>query len=206
MLPAVLGYYGMSEVGTISNTKSPDNLGILAPGCQVKIKCQETGVLLGPNQVGEIIAKTPSIMIGYLNRDSENKAFFDDTDGFVHTGDLGYYDDNGILYYSGRSKELIKYQNCHLYPGEIEEKALKHPDIVDIAVYGKPDPKVQELVSAIVVRRENSKITEEDVIRFINEKSDLAYFKHIRGGVTFVREIPRNPQGKIIRSKIHTLI
>lgn len=177
----------------------PDCLGALAPGCQAKI-LDDNRKVLGPKQVGEILVKTPTIMKAYLNQEEESAQFFDDPDGFVHTGDLGYYDENGVLFYHGRQKELIKYQNCHIYPAEIEDAALTHPDIIEIGVYGRPDPKVQELVSAVVIKRPNSGLTEMDVINHVNGRLDS--FKHIRGGVQFVSIIPRNPQGKIIRSKL----
>lgn len=140
---------------------------------------------------------------GYVNHKDENVKFFDDPDGFVHTGDLGYYDENGFLFYHGRKKELIKYQNCHIHPIEIEDVGLKHPEIDDIGVYGVPDPKVQELVSAVVVPKKNSVLTENEVADYINKQ--LEDFKHIRGPIKFVETIPRNPQGKILRSNLFNL-
>merc|ERR1712156_162031 len=189
MIPALLCYYGMSEVGTISKSMSPKMLGALAPGCEAKI-LGDNGEILGKDEVGEILAKTPTIMKGYLNHDEENAKFFDDKDGFVHTGDLGYFNEEGVLFYHGRKKELIKYQNCHISPIEIEDVAMQHSDIIDIGVYGFPDDKVQELVSAVVVKKEDSQLTEKDVLTFVNSK--MENFKHIRGGVIFVESIPRN--------------
>lgn len=192
----------MSEIGTLTTTMSPNKLGELAAGCEAKI-LGPNGELLGPNEPGEIMAKTPTIMTGYVNNDEENATFFDDSFGFVHTGDLGYYDDEGVLYYHGRQKELIKYQNCHVFPTEIEEAALQHPDVMEIGVYGKPDPRYQELVSAVVVKKPDSNLDGDELIHFTN--NILEGFKRIRGDVTFVDVIPRNPQGKIIRSKLVAL-
>ena len=140
---------------------------------------------------------------GYINHEEENAKFFNDKDGFVHTGDLGYYDQAGVLFYHGRKKELIKYQNCHISPTEIEDVAMQHPDIEDIGVYGIPDEKVQELVSAVVVKNEASALTELAVLDFVNTR--LEKFKHLRGGVRFVKSIPRNPQGKVIRTQLMNL-
>ena len=81
-----------------------------------------------------------------------------------------------------------------------QDVAMEHPDIEEIGVYGMPDENVQELVSAVVVKKKASKLTEGDVVTFVNEK--LEDFKHLRGCVRFVRSIPRNPQGKIIRTKL----
>ena len=79
----------------------------------------------------------------------------------------------------------------------------QHPDIEDIGVYGIPDEKVQELVSAVVVKNEASALTELAVLDFINKRLDN--FKHLRGGVRFVKSIPRNPQGKVIRTQLMNL-
>ena len=95
----------------------------------------------------------------------------------------------------------FQYQNCHIYPGELESVALEHPDILEIGIYGIQDPKAQELVAAVVVKKEQSKLTEEEVEKYIN--GHVEDFKKVRGGVKFVPSLPRNPQGKIIRSKLH---
>ena len=81
-----------------------------------------------------------------------------------------------------------------------QDVAMQHPEIEEIGVYGIPDENVQELVSAVVVKKEASKLTERDVVTFVNEK--LEDFKHFRGIVKFVKSIPRNPQGKVVRSKL----
>ena len=97
-------------------------------------------------------------MIGYLNNQEENDKFFG-SDGFLHSGDLGHYDDRGSLYFDGRLKELIKYKNFHLYPNELEEIILSHKDVQDAAVFGKPEPSVQELVTALVVQKPGSNVS-----------------------------------------------
>lgn len=196
MLPAILGFYGMTEVGTICKSMVPTQLGELAAGCQVKIVDPLTGELLGPNCVGEILVKTPTVMKEYLNNPEENEHFFAE-DGFVRTGDLGYYDEHGVLYYKDRLKHLIKYQNCHVNPCEIEAVVISHPDVIDVGVYGRPEPTVQELVSAVVVKKPESSLTDDHLIQFVNDKLESS--KHIRGGIKFVDIIPRNPQGKIIK-------
>lgn len=202
MIGGVLGFYGMSEVGTVSRAYSPAVLGILAPGCQAKIVDPLTGELQGPNQVGEIIVKTPCIMKGYLNRPEENQNFFFG-DGFIRTGDLGYYDEKGVLFYHDRLKELIKYNNIHVYPSSIEDILYQHEDVIEAGVFGRPDPRVQELVTAVVVKQPSSKITEQELIDYVNEKLDE--YKKIRGGLKFVESIPRNPQGKILKPQLRAL-
>lgn len=98
---------------------------------------------------------------------------------------------------------MIKFQNCHIYPSEIEDLAMKHPGVKEIGVYGIPDPNVQELVAAVVVKVEGVHLSENDLLSFVNSR--LEDFKHIRGGIRFVKSIPRNPQGKIVKSKLNNV-
>ena len=94
--------------------------------------------------------KTPYMMQGYYKLPVENKKFFD-FEGFGHSGDLGYYDENGQLHYVDRLKDLIKYNNNHISPGEIESVLQTHPAVQESLVYGKQDIKHQELITACVV-------------------------------------------------------
>ncbi len=144
-------------------------------------------------------------MKGYLNRPDEDAKFFAE-DGFVRTGDLGHYDDKGIVYFDGRQKELIKYKNCHLYPKELEDIIMRHPGVFEAGVFGKPDPMFQELVSAAVVRRPGSNVTEQELLDFVNRQEDLDDAKKIRGGIIFVASLPKNAMGKIQRRKLIELV
>lgn len=194
--------YGMTEIGTtVARSTDPRALGEISKDVLVKLVDPETGTLCGPNEVGEIMVKVlrGNVTKGYLNRPEENKKFFAD-DGYVHTGDLGHYDSNGLLYFEGRLKELIKYKNCHMYPMEIENVINSHPGVAESAVFGKPDPTVQELVTAAVVKVEGAKVTEDDIANLVSMNVDDA--KKLRGGVIFVDKLPKNPQGKILRRKL----
>ena len=122
----------------------------------------------------------------------------------MYLGDFGHYDENGEIYFDGRKKDLIKYKNSYLYPREIEDLIMKHPDVEDVAVFGNPEPSVQELVTALVVLANGSKLIEEEIIRQLEEHFDDS--RKLRGGVYFVDNIPRKPQGKILRRNLPTLI
>jgi acyl-CoA synthetase (AMP-forming)/AMP-acid ligase II len=200
---AVLNIYGQSEGGSgVAFGLSQKTLGqIMCPA--VRVSDPATGEALGPNIVGEIIYKSDSPMIGYINHPEENEKFFG-KEGFFHSGDLGHYDVNGALYFDGRLKELIKYKNFHLYPNELEELILSHDAVEDTAVFGKPEASVQELVTALVVRKKNSGVTEEDLRKLVDDKVDN--HKRLRGGVHFVEKIPRNPQGKILRKNLINIL
>ena len=94
----------------------------------VKIIDPDSGIAVGPNIVGEITYQSDYPMLGYLNHPEENERFFG-KDGFLHSGDLGHYDEAGNLYFDGRLKELIKYKNFHLYPNELEELLMAHESV-----------------------------------------------------------------------------
>ena len=164
----------------------------------------ETKEAVGPNKVGEFAVRMSfGCMLRYLNSPEENKHFFGE-DGYMHLGDLGHYDDDGVIYYDGRHKDLIKYKNSHLYPKEIEDLLMKLPGISEAAVFGKPDPLVQELVTAAVVVAAKAELSKEEIEKFVAENVDD--HKKLRGGVHFVGELPRNPQGKILRKELLNII
>ena len=121
-------------------------------------------------------------------------------DGYIHTGDLASYSKNGLFKYEGRLKELIKYKNYHLYPLEIENVICQHPDVIEAAVFGRPEPTVQELVTAVVVKAPNSSLSEQEILALVDKEVDDS--KRLRGGVIFVKSLPKNPVGKIQRKKL----
>lgn len=197
--------YGQSEIATaVGISLNQRNLGGLYQAMTaLKFVDPHTGEAVGPHTVGEFAVMTEKVMLGYLNHKDENDHFFG-ADGFLYMGDFGHYDEKGVIYYDGRIKELIKYKNNHLYPNEIEELILNHPEVKDVAVFGKPEPSVQELVTALVVRKEGSVISSDEIMKIVEEKVDD--HKKLRGGIYFAEKIPRNPQGKILRGKLLQMI
>lgn len=164
--------YGMTE-GTFAFLTQDDShstngsVGVLLKGIYGRVCDKETGRLLGPNQRGEIHFKGNSIMKGYVgNKQASSDAI--DSDGWLHTGDVGYYNDNGEWFVVDRLKELIKYKGFQVPPAELEAVLLTNPDVEDVGVIGIPDPLCGELPFAFVVRRPNSSINEQDIIRFVS--------------------------------------
>lgn len=198
-LMGVLNVYGQTECGLVSAGFGQDNLGMITPKTKVKIEDTNTGDRCGPGKVGEICVKNPFLMLKYLNRPKESEEYMD-FEGFGHTGDMGYYDKEGNLKYVDRLKELIKYQNNHISPTELEDVLQGHPGVQECLVYGKPDPKFQELISAVVVRQPGSEVTERELLEFVNQK--VIDYKRIRGGIVFRGEIPRNNVGKLVRKRM----
>jgi len=112
-------YYGLTESGHfLTRSITPNNMGVIFKGCEIKIVNPETLKVCNAGETGEIWGKSKWAMKGYLNRPEENAKFFSE-DGWFRTGDLAHYDEDLILHFDGRLKELIKYQNKHVYPTEV---------------------------------------------------------------------------------------
>ena len=153
--------------------------------------------ILGPDQIGEILIKTPFMMKGYINSEL-NKSFFG-KDGFAHTGDLGYFKSKDYsLVFESRLKDLIKYQGNHLYPMELENIIKKLDGVAEVVVFGIPVGEFQELVTAIVIQEKDFVLEPEDIEKHVID-SGVESYKYIRGGVKFAKSIPKNATGKILR-------
>lgn len=121
---------------------------------------------LGPNQVGEICVRGPLIMKGYVkDMNATNNTI--DKDGWLHSGDVGYYDEDGFFFITDRIKELIKFKGFQVSPTELEQIILTHPDVAEVAVAPVPDESAGELPRAYVVRKSGSTVTEEDIAAFL---------------------------------------
>ncbi|XP_037048211.1 4-coumarate--CoA ligase 1-like [Bradysia coprophila] len=193
--------YGMSELTSAvlsqKNVKKPGSVGELNLGVYAKV-IDETGHSLGPNKPGELCFKGSRVMAGYIGDKQATSALIDE-EGWLHTGDIGYYDEDLQFYVVDRIKELIKWNGFQVPPAELEATLLTHPKIKDCGVIGKPDEKVGEVPVAFVVKLDNS-LTEKEVIDFADKDASPA--KKLRGGVIFVDEIPKNPSGKILRRQL----
>ena len=156
--------------------------------------------ITGYNVTGEICVRGPTVILGYLNSSTGNEAF--DSEGFYHSGDVGYCDPISKLWYIvDRKKELIKVRAWQVAPPELEAVLLSHPQIVDAAVIGVEFLRDEgQVPRAYVVRRPSSdgdNLTEEDVKTFMAGK--LAQYKRLDGGVKFVDALPKSASGKILK-------
>lgn len=125
---------------------------------------------------------------------------------FYHTGDYGHYDSEGLMYYDGRLKELIKVKDRHLYPIELEEIIIKIAGVEECAVFGTPDPDYKELVRAAVVLKEGAKVTADQIIAVVNEAVKTEDHKKLRGGVMFLDRLPRGQIGKVQKRRLEELV
>ncbi|KAL7727784.1 hypothetical protein ACLKA6_019726 [Drosophila palustris] len=206
-VPFIRQGYGLSE-STLSvlvqNDEfcKPGSVGVLKVGIYAKVIDPDTGKLLGANERGELCFKGDGIMKGYIGDVQSTQSAI--KDGWLHTGDIGYYDDEFEFFIVDRIKELIKYKGFQVPPAEIEALLLTNDKIKDAAVIGKPDEEAGELPMAFVVKQANVQLTESEVIQFVQERASPA--KRLRGGVIFIDEIPKNPSGKILRRVLRDML
>jgi len=200
--------YGLTELtgaaGGVLSSKGvtkPGSVGEVNTGVTAKV-IDENGNTLGPNKQGELCFKGSLMMMGYINDESATRATIDEQ-GWLHTGDIGYFDEDLQFYIVDRIKELIKWKGFQVPPAEIEALLVTHPMIKEAGVVGKPDEVAGELPLAFVVRN-NPNLRAEDVILYVRDRASPA--KRLYGGVVFVDEIPKNPSGKILRRKLRELM
>jgi acyl-CoA synthetase (AMP-forming)/AMP-acid ligase II len=189
--------YGLTEALVsfmqLEGTGPSGSVGPTAPNIECKIVDVTTGAELGPNQDGEVLVRGPHVMKGYLNAEEATRKVLE-PDGFLHTGDLGRFDDNGELHLVDRIKELIKYKGQQVSPVELEAVLTTHPRIADAAVVGVPDEEASEVPKAFVVA--TGPVTAEEILAFVAER--VAPYKKVRQ-LEFIDQIPRTPVGKIER-------
>ncbi|CAL5344269.1 hypothetical protein CsSME_00029531 [Camellia sinensis var. sinensis] len=200
--------YGMTEAGPVLSmclafakqpfpTKS-GSCGTVVRNAELKVIDPETGCSLGPNHSGEICIRGPQIMKGYLN-DAEATATTIDVDGWLHTGDIGYVDDDDEVFIVDRVKELIKFKGFQVPPAELEALLVSHPSIADAAVVPQKDDVAGEVPVAFVVRSNGLELTEDAVKEFIAKQ--VVFYKKLHK-VYFVHAIPKSPSGKILRKDL----
>lgn len=157
---------------------------------------------IGPNESGEVLVLGPSNMNGYFKNEAATNATIIE-DGWLRTGDIGHYDENGQFYVTERLKELIKVNGLQVAPAELESILRNHPDILDAVVVGIPHEKCGEVPRAFVVRKPQSNVGTEEIEKFVAKQ--VSKYKHISGGVHFVDTIPKTASGKILRREIKRL-
>ena len=155
------------------------------------------GEILPPGQEGEIVAQGPRVMSGYLNREEDTSEAI--KEGWLHTGDVGWMDDDGYLYITGRTKDLIIRGGENIAPGEIENVLQQHDAVEDAAVIGVPDVEWGEEVKAIVVFKAGQTAPEDELTKFVKER--LASYKAPKY-YAFVDDLPRNYVGKVLKTDL----
>jgi len=149
------------------------------------------------DKVGEVIGRSEAMMKRYwrLGKESSKKL----KDGWLHTGDLGKFDEDGFLYIVDRKDDMIISGGVNIYPREVEEVLYQHPSVLEASVIGVPHDYWGEAVKAIIVLKEGTTASEEEIIKFCGEH--LAGYKKPKS-VDFWKELPKSPQGKILKKSI----
>lgn len=161
-----------------------------------KVCNTETREPLDPDQEGEICFKSPFMMNGYLNHDCSS-CF--DNEGFLKTGDLGFYDKDHCFFITGRLKEMFKHKTWHVVPSFLEEILQEHPGVKEAAVIGIPHPTDGEQPAACIVLKDDS-LTAEDIHEFLNKQ--VSDYHKLVGGIKFVQELPKTLSGKLQRGTV----
>lgn len=190
--------YGTTELPVIACNPLKgvrlDAVGRPVAGVQVRVVSLETGEPVRPGEVGEIQARSPSLMAGYLPAEATAEAI---REGWYRTGDVGWLDADGWLRITDRLKEMIKVRGFQVAPAEVETVLHGHPAVKDCAVFGIPDGSNGEaIVAAVVARVPNNPAVAAALTARVDEK--LASYKHL-SRVVFVDDIPRLPSGKVLR-------
>jgi acyl-CoA synthetase (AMP-forming)/AMP-acid ligase II len=199
--------YGMTETtGTVVNLSPEDHRRALAGkpdllrscgrpsvGAQVKVMDAD-GCEVATGEVGEIWVRSDTNMLCYYNLPEATAANL--TDGWVHTGDAGYMDEEGYMYLKDRIKDMVVSAAENIYPVEVENAVAKHEAVADVAVIGVPDDKFGEALLAFVVLKPGKSLAVNELVEFCRDK--IAGYK-IPRQLEIVEELPRNPSGKILK-------
>jgi long-chain acyl-CoA synthetase len=178
-------YQGMHKVGSI---------GIPFPDVDVKIVSLDDGHDLRPGELGEIVLRSPTVMLGYYKNSEETQKTI--VEGWLYTGDIGYEDEDGYFYITDRKKDLIIVGGFNVFPREIDELIYQHPRVKEGITIGLPDPHKGERIKVYIVLKEGEMATPEEFIAYFKER--LTPYK-VPSEVEFRTELPKSMIGKILR-------
>lgn len=191
--------YGMTEVGAITINIGISNVssaGRPIPGIKIRI-VDEDGRNMGYNEVGEIYVHTGQAWNGYYGNPVESRRM-QDFEGWFHTGDLGYFDEQNFLYIVDRKKEILKYQGLHYWPTEIESVITEMPQVQDVCVVGIYDEREGDAAGALVVKAKGATVTAKEIADHVAKRLPATQ-KQLRAGVVFTDKLPANVNGKTMR-------
>jgi acyl-CoA synthetase (AMP-forming)/AMP-acid ligase II len=203
----VLTAYGLTEAVVATMCRPGDDdvrvaatCGRATAGLEVRVCAPGSNTPLAPGEEGEVLLRGENVMLGYLD-DPAATAEAIDTDGWLHTGDVGRLDEHGYLTITDRLKDVFIVGGFNVYPAEVEQALARLDGVVESAVVGVPDERLGEVGHAFVVRREGSGLDEQGVIDFARER--LANFKVPRT-VSFIDDLPRNLSGKVLKRELRS--
>ncbi|MFP4573489.1 MAG: class I adenylate-forming enzyme family protein [Desulfobacterales bacterium] len=197
----IMDGYGLTEATGVSSSThgvpvKEGSIGVPLREQAMEIMDDDNNIM-PPGEKGEICIKGEPVMIGYLNRPEANAESI--RDGWLHTGDMGYMDEQGYFYVAGRKKEMINRGGENIYPREIETLLEAHPEVDQVAVVGAPDPALGERVKACIVPTQQGALGEEEIKQYLAGR--IAGYK-IPEIVEFYDAFPLNPTGKILKEEL----
>ncbi|KAF9874241.1 phenylacetyl- ligase [Colletotrichum karsti] len=207
----ILNGYGMSEttITLLRDTRSGSkgaSVGKPAAGVSVRVVDDDFNDVPEGTE-GECLVKAPTVFMGYANNPEETRAAF--KDGWLRTGDIVRVDEDGFFWLTGRKKELIKYKGNQIAPAELESVLLSHPSVLDSGVCGiQSDADGEEVpvgfvcLASSIAERDRPRLLKE-ILRYVDDR--VAPYKKLRGGLFFVRELPKNNSGKLLRGELAKL-
>lgn len=196
----ILEGYGLSEASPVTHSspiwgiRKPGTVGIALPSTECQIIDPTTGQEVEIGGLGELLIRGPQVMLGYWNQPDETDRTLQN--GWLHTGDVASYDEEGYITIMDRLKDVIIASGFNVYPREIEEVLYQHPDIQEAVVVGAPDEYRGETVRAVVVKKAESTMTEEQLLLYL--KSNLSAYK-VPKIIEFQEALPKSAVGKILR-------
>jgi long-chain acyl-CoA synthetase len=192
---------GFTTLNPLVGVRKSDSVGVPLSNVWIKI-VDDNFNELPPREVGEIVEKGDVFSIhGYWQRPEINEETY--TEGWFHTGDLGYVDEEGYLYVVDRKQDLIITGGANIYPVEVEEILYTHPAVALAAIIGIPDEVKGELAKAYIVLKEGATASEQDLIDYVRGR--IAKYKAPRV-VEFVKSLPQGPTGKILKRELRAKI
>jgi len=197
--------YGQTEIAPLATLLGPDDQ-LRKPGsCGRAVLNVETRVVnddmqdVKPGEVGEIVHRSPHLMLGYFKDEEKTRAAF--SGGWFHSGDLGTIDEEGYISVVDRKKDMIKSGGENVASREVEEMIYRLPAVSEVAVIGLPDAKWIEAVTAVIVLKAGQALTEAQVMAHCNQH--MATFK-VPKRVVFAESLPKNPSGKLLKRELRT--
>ena len=181
--------------------RKPGSVGVPPPLYEMRI-VGEQGEDLPAGEVGEIVGRGPITMPGYYKRPDLTAETI--RDGWIHTGDLGYVDEDGFLYLVDRKKDLIISGGVNVYPRDIEEVVSRHPAVAEVAVFGVTDAVWGETPVAAVTLRDDASADAEEIRKWANERVQARFQK--LSGVLVLDAFPRNAAGKTLRRELRRMV
>jgi acyl-CoA synthetase (AMP-forming)/AMP-acid ligase II len=200
----ILSGYGLTEAPILVLADAEDTDEVLAeteggpmPGVELKLVTTE-GKVAGPGEEGEVRAKAPQMMKGYLDSSLDEAGF--DEDGWFRTGDLGKQDADGNLVITGRLKDIIIRNGENISAKEVEDLLYQHPKVADVAVIGIPNEKTGERAVAVIQPAEGDAITQQEMREFLTGEGLMV--QKVPEQLELIEVLPRNPTGKILKHEL----